>query len=146
MGAQAYFNSHAGVKTLAVVTGGVVPAEGSRSGSGVGASKGAVTTRVVHKRGWHARNKYTRAAREDRLSEERAGRKRARRDAGGGTESAHVGDGLVDDEEEEDWEAAGAGAGMGTAGGSAFFGEGGEARVEELLRLTQVEWNDWRIV
>lgn len=144
MGAQAYFNSHAGVKTLAVVTGGVTPAEGARNGSGVGASKGAVTTRVVHKRGWHARNKYSRAAMEDRLSEERAGRKRARRDAGGGTESGGVGGGSVDDEEEEDWEAAG--AGTGTAGGSAFFGEGGEARVEELLRLTQVGWSGWRIV
>ncbi|CAN0249504.1 unnamed protein product, partial [Ectocarpus sp. 4 AP-2014] len=50
VGAQAYFNSQAGVGTLAVIPGGIANA------STVAGGKGA-KQKVVRKRGWHARNR-----------------------------------------------------------------------------------------
>ena len=98
------------------------------AGGGEGKGKGN-TTRVMvgRKRGWHARNRYSRAAKKDRLSEEKEGRKRAREDV------ELVGDGSG---EEEDWEEAGRIAETRVAGG--FYGEAGEANMKELLRLAQV--------
>ena len=138
VGAQAYFNSQAGVDTLAIIPGGVATAasiaESKRGGGrGGGGSAGGVPgfSRVVRRRGYHARNKYTRVAKEDRLREEAAGRKRAR------------------EERESDGEGE-EGGGRGEGGGGdmgRYTGEMGDARLKELLRLTQVSGGGvWGVV
>ncbi|CAN0402696.1 unnamed protein product, partial [Ectocarpus sp. 8 AP-2014] len=86
VGAQAYFNSQAGVGTLAVIPGGIANA------SSVAAGGKSTKQKVVRKRGWHARNRYTRVAKEGRLVEERDARKRARAEQQGGGARADSGD------------------------------------------------------
>lgn len=56
VGAQAYFNSQAGVGTLAIIPGGIasassISAAGKKKGGAGGGQK------VMQKRGWHSRNK-----------------------------------------------------------------------------------------
>lgn len=136
VGAQAYFNSQAGVSTLAMVPGGVSSsAVGSGSvagggGNGAGAPVKS-TTRVLRKRGWRSRNRYTAVAKGDRISDEREARKRTREARKGGNTDEEEED---DDEEEED-------DGPGDPGD----GEGGESvfgavppGLEHLLKETQV--------
>lgn len=131
VGAQAYFNSQAGVGTLAIIPGGIADAssstpQASHSVGGKGPALGS--TRVLRKRGYHTRNRYTRAARENRVHEEKAGRKRAR--AAVGQEGRDQGDEEDSEDEEAMWKAGGVG-GYGGDGG-------GDSRLEELLRATQV--------
>ncbi|CAM9448119.1 unnamed protein product, partial [Scytosiphon promiscuus] len=139
VGAQAYFNSQAGVGTLAVIPGGISTASSVAAG-GKGGAAGMKPT-VVRKRGWHTRNRYTRVAKESRLIEEKAARKRARESGG----SAAVVNNYDDDDDDSDsdgeeggdhgrgrWETAGAGAGI-------YGGEGADAyaKLEELLKAAQ---------
>lgn len=56
VGAQAYFNSQAGVGTLAVIPGGIATASSISATGKKGAAAGG-RQKVVQKRGWHTRNK-----------------------------------------------------------------------------------------
>ncbi|CAN0333926.1 unnamed protein product, partial [Laminaria digitata] len=82
-GAQAYFNSQAGVGTLAIIPGGIASAssiaESNKRGAAAAAGRGGKgKPQKVLRRGYHTRNRISRMAKEDRLQEEKASRKRAR--------------------------------------------------------------------
>lgn len=141
VGAQAYFNSQAGVSTLAVVPGGVsssAAGSGSVAGGGGNGSGAAVksTTRVLRKRGWRSRNRYTAVAKGDRISDEREARKRTR-------EARKDGNTVEEEEEEEEEDEED------DVPGDSGNGEDGESvfgavppGLEHLLKETQVSGDE----
>lgn len=126
VGAQAYFNSQAGLRTLAVIPGETPSAGGVRGGkSGAGAN--IVTTRVLRKRGWRTRNRYTSMAKGDRLRDEREARRQAR-ESGENVDTDDDGEETDRGAEDEDYQEGGLMAGA----------ESRELYLERLLRTAQV--------
>lgn len=141
VGAQAYFNSQAGVGTLAIIPGGIATASsisaagvGLRSNNGSGGGSNNSKKRVVMKRGWHARNKFTRVAKEDRLMEEQARKKNLKKRARSWRAEEERGSSEDDDNDDDD----GDNDGQGGVDGCGGYAGGGGYKLEELLRATQV--------
>lgn len=113
----------------------VVPRSLASSTTAGGGGRGlSSSTRVLRKRGWRVRNRYTAMAKGDRLREERESRKRARK-AGGRREEEEEED-LEDDQEEEEEEEAGEeGEGVGAEMGEAAR----HARLARILAKAQVK-------